>query len=160
MNKQLLIVILISLLIILVPASIISLGLWLFLGNYIQWLLISAGAIFVIGQLSNQYFMRRIELDINNFKAKIEELRSAQSVEASCAYCKTRMSIPVKLSERITHACPDCKQINLVVFQFTTAQISTPMDLPQLGQPVTVTSPEVDVVPIDNPETPSENPAS
>jgi len=136
MNKQLLIVIFISLLIILIPALLISLGLYFFLGGFLQWLLISIGAIFVIGQLSNQYFRRRIELDINNFKAKIEELNREQSIEATCAYCKTRMMVPVKLSHRITHACPECKQVNLIVFQFTTAQISTPMDLPQLGAPV------------------------
>lgn len=136
MNKHLLIVIAISFLIILIPSSLISLGLYLFLGHFLQYLLISIGVIFVIGQLSNQYFQRRIELDINNFKAKIEELKNEQSIEATCAYCKTRMMVPIKLSQRITHACPSCKQVNLIIFQFTTAQISTPMDLPQLGAPV------------------------
>jgi len=137
MNKNLLIVTLISLLIILIPSLLISLGLYFLLGHFLQYLLISMGTIFIIGQLSNQYFQRRIELDIQNFQARIEELKSEQSVEATCAYCKTRMMVPIKLSQRITHACPDCKQVNLIVFQFTTAQISTPLDLPQLGTPIT-----------------------
>jgi len=131
--KQLLIILGISLTIILIPSFLISAGLTIFFGHFWYLFLVAVGTIFVIGELSNRYFQTKILADIQNFKAKIEQLRSEQSVVASCAYCKQRLTIPVKLSQRTTYECPHCKQTNLVVFQFTTAQITTPLELPQLG---------------------------
>jgi len=133
MNKQLLTILGISLGIILIPSFLISLGLAHFYGGFWWLLLLSSGIIFLIGEISNQYFQRRIAFDIATFKTKIEELKNEQSISVSCAYCKTRLSIPIVLSKRNTHECPNCKQTNLVIFQFTTAQITTPLELPQIG---------------------------
>jgi Zn finger protein HypA/HybF involved in hydrogenase expression len=133
MNKQLLTILAISLGIILIPAVVISLGLSHFIGGFWWILLIAAGVIFLIGEISNQYFQRRIAFDIVTYKTRIEELKNEQSITASCAYCKTRLTIPIMLSKRNTHECPECKQTNLVIFQFTTTQITTPLQLPQIG---------------------------
>jgi hypothetical protein len=133
MNKQLLTIGAISASIIFIPALLIAFGVFLILGYFWGAFIISCGIIFIIGELSNQYYQRRISLDVQNYQAKIQELKSEQSVGASCAYCKQRLTIPIKLSQRNTHECPLCKQTNLVIFQFTTAQITTPLELPQMG---------------------------
>ena len=142
MNKQLLVIFSLTLSIILIPSFLLSLGLSAFYGNFWWLFLICCGAIFVIGQISNQFFQKKIASDIENFRYRIEELKNEQSVNVTCAYCKQMLNIPIKLNKRNTHPCPNCKQINLIVFQFTSAQITTPLELPQLGSDVIASSNE------------------
>ena len=100
MNKQLLIVIFISLLIILIPALLISLGLYFFLGGFLQWLLISIGAIFVISErfevgklfmISLLFLVLTIAMNLLNniFNSKHYEKVIDEKME-SCGYKRTK----------------------------------------------------------------------
>lgn len=136
--KAKIVLILLSCLIILIPSVVISIGLYYFIGHFFATLLISSGLVFIIGQISNIMAQKAAELNVIKLKTNLAEIASAQSMEVSCSYCKSRNIVPIKLSQRNIFNCKDCKQANLIIFQFATAQISTPLELPQLGTPIPI----------------------
>lgn len=131
--KAKLIVILISLALLIIPSLLGAGALALFAGHFLAWFLGALAVTFVIGQVSNMWVQRKAELDMHRIRNQLTEIASQQSVEVSCSYCKVRNHIPVKLSGRNTFECTGCKQTNLIIFQFATAQITTPFENPQLG---------------------------
>lgn len=126
--------VIISITIVTIPSAIIAFGINMFqeINHFWSHFIISFGVIIVIGFLSNiysSYKLAKMELQVQ-LANHAETL--AQSVEVQCAYCKTRIITPIKLSERVVISCPHCKKTNLIIFQFGAVQISTPLELPQL----------------------------
>ena len=102
-------------------------------GGFIAPFLISIGVFFIIGEIYNKITSQKNTIKIEQFKLKRAELETSQNVEVSCAFCKTRNIIPIKLSLRNTFNCKQCKQENLIIFQFATAQVTTPLTIPSYG---------------------------
>jgi len=133
MNKQTIIIGLLSLTIVTLPAFIFAICLASIFGHFWAWFCLMFGVSFVIGQLSNTYLSKKINSDILKIQTRLAEVTNQQNVEVSCAYCKVRNIIPIFLAQRNTFECKNCHQHNLVIFQFTTAQITVPLELPQLS---------------------------
>lgn len=131
--KAKLVVILISLALLIIPSALAAGALALFFSYFFAWFLGALAVTFVIGQISNLWVQRKAELDILRVRNQLIEITSQQSVEVSCSYCKVRNHVPVKLNGRNTFECTACKQTNLIIFQFATAQVTTPLENPQLG---------------------------
>lgn len=111
---------------VLVTSALISIGVWMFSGNYIAAFLLSLSIQYIlfgfIGNLVNNYFnqiTRQKELD------KLEQL----STILECAYCK-RANIITFIpdeNERVEFICTDCSKKNLVNINFTVARITEPI---------------------------------
>jgi hypothetical protein len=142
MNKQLWLIGTLTALIILIPSSLIAFALANFFGHYGTWFALSAALIFIIGLISNTMIQKKINKDILNLQNRLAEISNLQNVEVSCSYCKTRNIVPVFLNQRNTFDCKNCKQVNLIIFQFATAQITVPLELPKLGDKINERKPE------------------
>ena len=143
MKKEQVIVIGLSTLVILVPALLIASAFFIAKHWFLIPFLVSAAAFWIAGQISNMFFDYKTTVDLQKLRLKEIEMLNEQSIETSCSYCKDRNVVPIRLNERNTFSCKACKQTNLVIFQFATAQITTPLQEPQLGaingQPVAKT---------------------
>lgn len=137
--KEKLIIITLSSIFLLVPSLLLAISAFLIFGHFWISFLISLGILFEFGQVSNMIAQRRGNLDIINLKTKLAQISSQQSVEISCSYCKERNIVPIRLDLRNEFDCKSCKKSNLVIFQFASAQITTPLELPQLGTNVNAT---------------------
>lgn len=133
MKKEALIVIGLSLALLVIPALLVAGGLFFLWGHFWLTFLVALAVAWMIGQLSNIFFQQKASVEIERLKVKLTEIYNQQSVEVSCAYCKDRNLIPIRLNQRNTFSCKVCKQTNLIIFQFATAQITTPLEEPQLG---------------------------
>jgi hypothetical protein len=133
MNKEKTIVISLSLLAILIPALLISAALFMVWKNFWLIFLIVLAICWIIGQVSNMFFQQKATVEVEKLRLKLTEINNQQSAEVPCAYCKDRNLVPIRLNQRNTFSCKQCKQTNLIVFQFATAQITTPLEEPQLG---------------------------
>ena len=122
-----------SLLFLLIPSLLIAWGLSYFFQHFWVLLIISIGCVFIIGQISNMWVRKKADMDILRIKNHLTEIATQQSVEVSCSYCKDRNLVPVRLNTRNTFECKKCNQTNLIIFQFATAQITVPLENPQLG---------------------------
>jgi hypothetical protein len=120
------------------PALFISLGIGLLTGQYLSTFLVSLGLVFIFGILSNDWIQNRTLRQLSILELKKKEIDNQQSVEVTCSYCKARNIIPVKLSNRNTFDCKECKKTNLIIFSFATAIITEPLKLPQLGEKINV----------------------
>jgi hypothetical protein len=142
MNKQSIALIVLSLVVIILPATVIALILGGFFGHFWSWFGLSCAILFVIGQLSNSFFSKKMNIDIIRLQTRLEEIANQQNVEVSCAYCRTRNITPVYLNQRNTFTCSKCKQVNLIIFQFAAAQVTVPLESPQLGATTPNVSPQ------------------
>lgn len=133
MKKAELSVIILSLLILIIPSTIVGVIWFLATGSFILPCIVSFVLLWIFGQLSNVFFQQKASVEIERIKLQLVNINNQQSVEVSCAYCKHRNVMPIKLNERNILSCSQCNQSSLVIFQFTTAQITTPLELPQLG---------------------------
>lgn len=131
--KTTLLIILLTLAIVLIPSLLIAGGLAVFIGHFWVFFAIAFAVIFIIGQISNVFFQHKAGVDVERLRARLTEITNQQSVEVSCSYCKERNLVPIRLDKRNIFECKSCKQTNLVIFQFATAQITTPLENPQLG---------------------------
>lgn len=112
---------------VLLPALLISIGVFLFVGYFWGTLIFTFGLIYVIGLVSNKFTESKINTKINELNEYISRKTLEQSMEVSCAYCGMRHIIPIRVDERNTFECKKCSQTSLIVFQFTTAQLTTPL---------------------------------
>jgi hypothetical protein len=133
MNKQTLIIGMLSITIITLPALFFALAGAFFVGHFWAWFFLSSGMVYIIGQISNQFLTKKMNADLLKLTTRLTEVTNQQNVEVSCAYCKVRNITPVFLSQRNTFECKTCKQQNLIIFQFAAAQITVPLESPQLG---------------------------
>jgi hypothetical protein len=133
MNKQTIIIGLLSLTTVTLPAFIFAICLASIFGHFWAWFCLLFGVSFVIGQLSNTYLSKKLNSDLLKIQTRLAEVTNQQNVEVSCAYCKARNIVPIFLAQRNTFECKNCRQHNLIIFQFTTAQITVPLELPQLA---------------------------
>lgn len=117
-----------SLAIWIVPSILISLAIFYYTNHFVIPFLIVLGVVYLIGYLSDAFFKQKTVVDIQRLNVKIKELEMQQSVEVSCSYCKERNIVPIKLNTRNTFNCQHCKQLNLMIFQFATARVTTPLD--------------------------------
>ena len=131
--KQIIKAVLTSLSYVTIPSLILSLGIGLLTGRYISIFLVAFALIFLIGLVSNNWFQTLIVRHNQLVEFKKKELESQQSIEVSCASCKSRNIVPVRLNKRNTFPCTTCKVSNLVVFEFATAVVTEPIKLPQIG---------------------------
>jgi hypothetical protein len=131
--KENILVIAFSFLLIAIPSVLIGVGFKLSTGVFFAPFLISLGLLFVAGQIYNSVVQQKNSVTIEQYKLKRTELESSQNIEVSCAYCKARNIIPIKLSLRNTFNCKECEQENLIIFQFATAQVTTPLTIPSYG---------------------------
>jgi len=132
-SKESFLLIALSILFLIIPSSLIAVALSMMYGHFLIFFLGAFASIFVIGQISNIAVHKKAELDIVRIKNQLTAIINQQSVEVSCAYCKDRNLVPIKLNVRNTFECKECKQTNLIIFQFATAQITVPLENPQLG---------------------------
>jgi ribosomal protein L37AE/L43A len=133
MKKETVLISALSLLAWFIPSLVIALALFLMFGHFLVMLLCSLGIVWLLGQLSNLFFQQKGHIEIEKLKLKLIEINNQQSAEVSCAYCKERNLVPIKLNIRNVFKCKQCKQSCLIIFQFATAQITTPLEEPQLG---------------------------
>lgn len=131
--KQIIKAILTSLSYVTIPSLILSLGVGLMTGHYLATFLVCFAFVFLIGIVSNNWIHSRTIKTIAALDLRKKLADTEQSVEVSCAYCKTRNVVPVRLSLRNTFPCSSCKQSNLIVFNFTTAVVTEPLKLGQIG---------------------------
>lgn len=125
--KTELIVLLSALGIWIIPSLLIALGVYLKNGTFFVPLLISLALIFLLGQITDSFLKTKTKVEIERVLLRKKELELEQSVEVSCSHCKERNLVPVRLNGRNTFECKGCKQVNLVIFQFTTARVTTPL---------------------------------
>lgn len=142
MNK-LLIVAVLSLLSLIIPSALLAgcISIYQEQGHFWLWFFTTFGILFFVGLLSNSFLNRKTNKDILQLQNNLIELTNQQSVEISCAYCRTLNISPIFLNKRNTFICSKCQHENLIVFQFLAAQISTPLELPQLGAQLTNAKP-------------------
>ncbi len=58
---------------------------------------------------------------------KIELAKKAnQIIPLTCSFCKQSILVPISLDKENRFTCPNCNESNLVIMQFTVAQVSTP----------------------------------
>ena len=58
---------------------------------------------------------------------KIELLKkNNQIIQLSCSFCKKPSVVPITLNEENRFECPHCHEMNLVVIQYTVAQVTVP----------------------------------
>lgn len=58
---------------------------------------------------------------------KIELLKkNNQIIQLTCSHCKKPVIVPIALNEENRFKCPNCNEDNLVIIQYTVAQVSTP----------------------------------
>ena len=131
--KQIIKAILTSLSYVTIPSLILSLGIGLMTGHYLATFLVCFAFIFLIGIVSYNWIHSHTIKTIAMLDLKKKLADTEQSVEVSCAYCKARNIVPVRLSLRNTFPCSTCKQSNLIVFSFTTAIVTEPLKLGQVG---------------------------
>lgn len=127
MNKDIIKLLLLVILTVFLPSLLISLGIYIFTNHFWPTLLVSSGIIYVIGMISNKISEYKINTKIHSLNQEISKRLLDQTLEVSCAYCGYKHIIPIKVDERNTFECKNCKQISLIVFQFTTAQLTTPI---------------------------------
>lgn len=133
MTKQTFTIGVLSLLVTLLPSFLIALAIFSFFGNFWAWFCITYSFIFLVGIISNNFIQKKINRDIIKLQTRLHEVSNQQSVEVSCSYCKMRNVVPVYLNQRNTFKCSKCQQVNLVIFQFAAAQVTVPLELPQMG---------------------------
>lgn len=131
--KEHYLILLFSLATITIPAFLIALGFLLYYHVFFAPFLVGIGIFCIIGTALNSYMQKKGIHQVETIKMKRAQEENSQNIEVSCAYCKVRSSVPIKLSDRNTYICPACDQENLVIFQFATAQITTPLVLSQYG---------------------------
>lgn len=120
----------------LVPSFLMGIVGLLWKGMFILPFLSTFAASWILGQISNVYFHQKADVEIEKLKLQEMEIIGQQSVDVNCSFCQKRNMVPVRLNMRNTFKCIHCEQQNLMVFQFATAQITTPLTLPQLGASV------------------------
>ncbi len=127
------VLILLSLTAWIIPSLSLSFAVYLLTNHFIVPFLINLGIVYLIGYIMDLFFKYKTQNKILKFEIDTKTLELQQSVEVSCAYCKVINVIPVKLNIRNTFECNSCKQINLMIFQFATAQVTTPLETNLLG---------------------------
>jgi hypothetical protein len=153
-NKEEIIILALSMGVVMVPSLILGLVGLLLWGMFWVPTLVAIAIIWVIGYVSDTFSKQKVQVDLAKVKVQELQVRNQQSVETSCAFCKVRNMVPVRLNTRNTFECTKCKQTSLMVFQFTAAQITTPLALPQWGQKVNLPIQEPVVEVQDIPEVP------
>jgi len=131
--KNTLIVLLISLAFVSILSIVAACGLYFINGLWLSNFLISFVLISFFGFISNSFIDKRTSIIIENIKLEREKLISEQSVEVLCAYCKVKNTTQVKLGDQNRFNCKSCNQVNSIIFQFGTVQISTPLVLPEFS---------------------------
>jgi Zn finger protein HypA/HybF involved in hydrogenase expression len=52
--------------------------------------------------------------------------KTKQIIQLTCSHCKKPVIVPISLNEENRFVCPECKESNLVIIQYTVAQVTTP----------------------------------
>lgn len=52
--------------------------------------------------------------------------KNNQIIQLTCSHCKKPSIVPITLNEENRFICPHCNESNLVIIQYTVAQVSTP----------------------------------
>jgi len=94
-------------------------------------------ATWIAGYVSNDIVNHRAAKDILKLQTQKVQYENSQNIEVTCAYCHKPNIIPIWLSKKNLFACQQCKETNLVIFQYTTAQVTTPIDVPKINLPTT-----------------------
>ena len=92
-------------------------------------------ATWIAGYISNDIVNHKAAKDILKLQKQKVQYENSQNVELSCAYCHKPNMVPIWLSKKNLFACTHCKETNLVIFQYTTAQVTTPIDVPKIEPP-------------------------
>ena len=121
--KNILTVVFLVFLELLLPSILMALGFYTFTGRFWGPMLFSIGLVYVIGLIINKHYQHKV----NTINERLQLSALQQSLEISCSYCRTSQIVPIKINKRNTFECNGCKKENLVVFQFTSAQLTEPM---------------------------------
>lgn len=127
--KKNIIIITITLLILLIPSSIIGLIGYLTDKSFIISFLTSFVIIYILGIISNYITAYKTNIHIAKFHYETEKLNNSQSVKVSCSACGTINLTPVLLSERNVFTCTKCSKPNLIAFYFTTAVVTEELNI-------------------------------
>ena len=131
-------ILIVALIIAVFPACIVGLACWLLWNIFWVPTLLIGASIWIIGSFWNRYLLYRSEIDHNSLQRERLKRHESESVPVSCAYCRTDHIIPIKVSERNEFKCQKCNQSNVIVFQFTAAQITTPLVVSGDSMPIEV----------------------
>ena len=122
---KILIILLISFLGLLIPASLMGAAAYFLGKNVLGWFFTTGAVTAVIGWLWNM----TLELKSRNLRDAIDaqnKLADAyQNVETSCTYCNTRNIIRVALGKDNNYTCKNCNNVNNVHIEFTTSRKTT-----------------------------------
>lgn len=115
--------ILISILVtILVSAAVSFVGMIVYNADWVQ---IFVAAIFVqiAGfYLWNSFMQYRMKVGLEQEETKRISMYETQGVESQCAYCNAINYIPIRLNDDNNYECTECKNVNSVYVQITTAR--------------------------------------
>ncbi len=127
--KNILLVGLISLFTVFVPASLVALGVFLLIGSFLPFFLIASAVFILIGIIYNIIGEKGI-------KKVLKETKTNGAIEVPCAFCKTNHIVNILLDSRNTFVCTKCGHKSLIVLQFLTAQITTPLVVSETTTPI------------------------
>jgi hypothetical protein len=78
--------------------------------------------------------MVQAKVIMQTYLDQMEVLRLQMVAKVSCAYCSKVNAVRFRMDERNEFECEHCKKTNLLMVEATTAQVTTPLVVPNLPE--------------------------
>lgn len=77
-------------------------------------------------------------LIMQTYVEQMEFLRLQMVAKVNCSFCSKVNAVRFRMDERNEFECEHCKKLNLLIINATTAQVTTPLVVPNLPTPLAV----------------------
>jgi hypothetical protein len=128
MNKNIILLVSISLGTTFLVSSLFGLAGSTIIGTFWGWFCVSLLVQFIVFGIANSYLIQRDYIAIQQQDLEALDKLSKFSIRISCGYCEQANTIPIQLNQKNTFKCESCNQVNGVSMQFMATTLTTPVE--------------------------------